>query len=81
MPKQESKASQAQGEVLCPVCWAANAVRGLKSSLEGKLPAEFWEHRAAARREGLLALRSLVDAALARTEPAPTRKATRIKVE
>jgi hypothetical protein len=33
------------------------------------LPDEFWEHRRAARREHLLAWRSLLDAAIERMEP------------
>jgi hypothetical protein len=34
------------------------------------IPKEFWEHRRTARRETLLALRSLVDAAIERLEDA-----------
>lgn len=35
------------------------------------LPAEFWEHRRNARREALLALRALVDAAIKALEQPP----------
>jgi hypothetical protein len=45
------------------------------------VPEEFWQHRSAARRETLLALRSLVDAALAHGPATSPRKPTRIKVE
>lgn len=37
-------------------------------SLKGTLPDEFWQHRAAARREALLAIRALIDAAIERLE-------------
>jgi len=37
-------------------------------ALKGTLPDEFWQHRAAARREALLALRVLIDAAIERLE-------------
>jgi hypothetical protein len=55
-----------------------------RSSLRSLLPAEFWEHRQAARREMLLAARSLVDAAIERIEQqdAPQQKrARKIKIE
>ena len=51
------------------------------------IPEEFWEHRRAARREGLLALRSLVDAAIERLEkpednpPKRRRSSRKVKVE
>ena len=41
----------------------------LRKSLETLLPPGFAEHRRAARREMLLAARSVLDAALRRTEP------------
>lgn len=62
-------------------------------SLKGTLPDEFWQHRAAARREALLALRALIDAAIERleaepqpeaaveVEPAPKKKPRRRKVK
>ncbi len=68
-------------EPCCPFCYAFRMAHELKDSLKSRVPQGFWEHRAAARREGLLALRSLIDAAIAANEPAPARKATRIKVE
>ena len=57
--------------------WCADAKAGFK----GLFPEEFWEHQRAARREMLLSLRSLVDAAIASLEEKPPRKATKIKVE
>ncbi len=80
----EEKAAQTRSdacEEYCPFSLAFKAARQVHSGLKRCLPEEFWQHRAAARREGLLALRSLVDAALAHSTPAPARKATRIKVE
>lgn len=60
-------------------------------SLKGTLPDEFWQHRAAARREALLALRVLLDATIERleaeaqpeagAEPPPKRKPRRRKVK
>ncbi len=44
------------------------AWREFQASLRALLPEEFWEHRRAARREALLAVRSLIDAALERLE-------------
>jgi hypothetical protein len=44
------------------------AWREFQASLRALLPEEFWEHRRAARREALLAVRSLIDAALERIE-------------
>jgi hypothetical protein len=40
----------------------------LRKSVEGFIPAGFREHRRAARKEMLLAMRSLIDAALERAE-------------
>jgi hypothetical protein len=47
------------------------------------IPEEFWEQRRAARREMLMAARSLIDGALERLEekPAPKRKTTARKVK
>ena len=44
----------------------------MRKSLETMLPPGFLEHRRAARREMLLAVRSVVDAALRRSEPPKT---------
>ena len=65
----------------CPFCRALKAAHETRDELKRRVPEGFWAHRAAARREGLLALRSLIDAAIAHGEPKPKRRATRIKVE
>ena len=72
---------RAEWEGHCSVCHLCEAAHELKDGLKRRVPEAFWEHRRAARRESLLALRSLLDAALAATEPRPAHKATRIKVE
>lgn len=63
--------------------WREEAVKSVqeawsdfRASLRSFLPEEFWEHRRAARREMLLAMRSLIDAAIERIEEeeAPERK-------
>ena len=67
--------------------WLAEGIRGFrggyrKASLH--LPGKFRQHAQAARREMLLAMRSLLDAAIERAEKEPQtkkRKATKIKVE
>jgi hypothetical protein len=59
-----------------PHMWA-----GAKCRFKGFFPEEFWEHQRAARREMLLSLRSLIDAAIESMEEKPPAKATKIKVE
>jgi hypothetical protein len=63
--------------------WLAEGLKGLRSSHKGGkiLPKEFSEHMRAAHREMLLATRSLLDAAIERTEEKPPKKATKIRVE
>jgi hypothetical protein len=63
--------------------WLAEGVKGLRSCLKGEkvLPKEFAEHTRAAHKEMLLAMRSLLDAAIQRAEEKPKRRATKIKVE
>lgn len=75
--KQESQAEEAAKSV-------QEAWRELKASMRAFLPEEFWRHRRAARREMLLAARSLIDARIEHLEQeeAPQRKgAKKIKVE
>lgn len=81
MNEQATERGAAARQARCPFCQAAEGLQELKRGLRQRIPEGFWEHRAAARRESLLALRSLIDAAIARTEARPVRKATRIKVE
>jgi hypothetical protein len=67
--------------------WLAEGIRAFKAGFRkatGKefLPEEFRAHLRTARKEMLLAVRSLIDAAIERTEEKPTRKkTTKIKVE
>lgn len=63
--------------------WLAEGVKGLRSCLKGGkvLPKEFGEHMQAAHKEMLLAIRSLLEAAIQRAEEKPKKKATKIKVE
>lgn len=68
-------------EAFCPFCMAFKAAHEAREEMKRRVPEGFWQHRAAARREGLLAVRSLIDAALAKSETKPARKATRIKVQ
>ena len=68
--------------------WIGDGVQGVRDRLRGSggglLPEAYREHMSVSRKEFLLALRSLFDAAIERTE-APKqparRKATKIKVE
>lgn len=57
----------------------------LKASLHEPGPPEFWQHVRASRKESLLAVRSLIDAYIARLEEkdkqAQARKATKITVQ
>jgi len=64
--------------------WLANGMKGMRSIFmrkRGFLPEAFWEHSRAASREALLAIRSLLDAAIQKTEKKPTKSVTKIKVE
>ena len=68
--------------VECPLLGIGKSLRSFKKELKELLPEEFWEHRRAARRETLLALRSLLDVAIERTEKreSTTKKRTRIEI-
>jgi len=66
--------------------WLEEGVRGMRDTLRRRprlLPEEFRTHMRNARKEVLLAFRSLLDAAIERTEAQPRakKKATKIKVE
>ncbi len=85
MPEEE-KVQREPSEFVQHMKSAAEAMRKQWASL---IPEEFWQYRREARREMLLALRSLVDAAIERLEgsaekPAnrpPTRRKARVEVE
>jgi hypothetical protein len=66
--------------------WLAEGIKACRASFRksaGKefLPAESRAHLRASRKEMLLAMRSLIDAAIERTEEEPKKKTTKIKVE
>ena len=68
--------------------WVSDGVKGAKNAVQGLgsglLPEEFKMHLKASRKEFLLAFRSLVDKAIAKTDApkkAASRRATKIKVE
>jgi hypothetical protein len=64
--------------------WLTEGIKGFRTTckeLRPFLPEEFRQHTRAAHREMLLAMSSLIDAAIERTEEKPKRKATKIKVE
>lgn len=64
--------------------WLAEGLDGIVGSrprLTPPMPAEFREHTKSAFREMLLAYRSLVDAAIARTEKSEEQPVTKIKIE
>ena len=67
--------------------WLTEGIKGFRGcykKLSPHLPEEFLQHTQAARREMLLAMRSLIDAAIERAEGKegkPKKKATKIKVE
>jgi hypothetical protein len=80
-----AKTDDAKGEVFSLTDWLVEGIEGMaaKSKELEFIPAEFRTHVKAARRESLLALRSLLDSAIATLEehePAP-KKVTKIKVE
>ncbi|NLE60530.1 MAG: hypothetical protein GX616_19465 [Planctomycetes bacterium] len=65
--------------------WLAEGIKGLRAKRRERthklVPEAFCTHLRASRKEFLLALRSLVDAAVQRVEPEPPKKVTKIKVE
>jgi hypothetical protein len=66
--------------------WLAEGIKGFRATckeLRPFLPEEFRQHTKAARREMLLAARSLLDVAIECTEEKPElkKKTTKIKVE
>jgi hypothetical protein len=63
--------------------WVRDGIRGLRRQRMTLLPEEFWAHMRSARKERLLAYRSLIDAVIERIDETPAKKKapTRIKVE
>ncbi len=65
--------------------WLSEGIKGMRSRYRRKKEkhSAFWEHIRAARKEMLLAARSVIDAAIERLEEQPKekKKATKINVE
>ncbi|NPV07520.1 MAG: hypothetical protein HPY83_06090 [Anaerolineae bacterium] len=64
--------------------WLAQGIEGLvgtRPRVTPPLPEEFRSHTRAAFREMLLAYRSLLDAAIEKTEKPPEQPTTRIKID
>jgi hypothetical protein len=67
--------------------WLEKGVRGLRDRLKSKrpqiFPEEFKKHTRAARKEMLLAVRSLLDQAIEEVEkePEPAKKGTKTKID
>jgi hypothetical protein len=64
--------------------WVSEGMKGIHSHLRrrrGLLPEEFHNHMRAARKETLLAVRSLLDTIIESEEKPRPKKATKIKVE
>lgn len=66
--------------------WLAEGIRAVKAGFrKGRgrelLPEEFRVHLRESRKEMLLAMRSLIDAAIERTEEKPQKKTTKVEVE
>jgi hypothetical protein len=79
--------TQVEGEEFDLDAWLNEGRQGLRRILRPKrrqiLPAEFKAHTRAARKEMLLAVRSLLDTAIEKLEgePEPARQATKIEIE
>jgi hypothetical protein len=72
--------AKVKGEEFVLEDWVREGIRGIKRGRKGVLPQDFFSHMHAARKEMLLAYRSLIDAAIERTEETPKRR-SQIKVE
>jgi hypothetical protein len=90
MAEKEKEAEEKKVEEFDLEDWLADGIKGLRHTLKGKakrrqvLPEQFKEHTRAARKEMLLAVRSLLDAAIeeeAEEEPEATKKPTKIEVK
>jgi uncharacterized membrane protein len=79
--------TQVKGEEFDVDEWLKEGRQGLRRMLRSKrrhiLPSEFRAHTRAARKEMLLAVRSLLDTAINRLEgePKPARQAAKIEIE
>ena len=71
MTAQEERWERATGILRPRLRKLGRLCQETKLCFRSLLPEEYWEHRRGARRENLLALRALVDAAIERTERPP----------
>ncbi|MEW6232048.1 MAG: hypothetical protein AB1566_07025 [Chloroflexota bacterium] len=81
MEEPEVQAKETEEKFKCEDCPIAILMRKhaeLRSMFTGKIPAEFFQHTRAARKEMLLAMRSLIDAALEKLEQEPVPKKKRV---
>jgi hypothetical protein len=76
MPEKAHRGSEASPRLTEAREHAKAAGASLRRSFEELIPHGFIEHRRAARREMLLAMRSLLDAAIERMETKPESKST-----
>lgn len=90
MAEKEKEAEEKKVEEFDLEEWLADGIKGLRHTLKGKarrpqiLPEQFKEHTRAARKEMLLAVRSLLDTAIEELEEKPEeapKKATKIEVK
>jgi hypothetical protein len=88
MAEKEKEAEEKKVEEFDMEEWLADGIKGLRHTLKSKarrrhvLPEQFKEHTRAARKEMLLAVRSLLDAAIEEEEEAEApKKAAKIEVK
>jgi hypothetical protein len=76
----ESAAAPAEDAQTCQECpireWT-EALREVEGTMRGILPPAFWQHRRAAHKEVLLAVRSLLDSAIEHVEREPEARPSR----
>ena len=75
------KAEQEHHSELCPMCLGIGVAKRMRRGLEEMMPEGFREHLRNARKEQLLAVRSVVDAAIDRLEEKPKKGARASKVQ
>lgn len=71
MDNQQSTQEQTSSKEFNPLAWLVEGAVGFAGELKDRkpgLPDEFWQHSSAAHKEGLLAMRSLLDAMIERCD-------------
>ena len=71
----ETDVRQTCGE--CPIREWSEALREVEGTMRGLLPPAFWQHRRAAHKEALLAVRSLLDSAIEHMDKEPEVRANK----